>query len=131
MYESAIVIGALSLATTLASGQSETCATFDDCQKALHANPKSSAAHYRIGDLFFQQRNLVSAVNSFRAALNGDLQPKWTEVWSHVQLGKIFDITNQRDRALNEYRQAQQTSDNTRGALDEAAKYIEVPYDGK
>jgi len=28
------------------------------------------------------------------------------EVWSHIQLGKIFDITGQRERAVNEYRQA-------------------------
>ena len=125
------VIGALCLATALAFGQSETCDTIDDCKKAIKANPNSSAAHYRIAGIYFEQRNLQAAANSFRAALNGDLQPKWTEVWSHVQLGKIFDITKQRDRALNEYRLARQTNDNTRGALDEAAKYIEAPYDGK
>jgi len=41
-------------------------------------------------------------------------------------LGKIFDATNQRERALNEYRRALRTLDNTRGALDEARKYIET-----
>ena len=46
----------------------------------------------------------------------------WTEVWSHLQLGKIFDITGQRERASNEYRQAIQTQDNTQGALEEARK---------
>jgi len=43
-------------------------------------------------------------------------------------LGKIFDITGQRSRAVNEYRQAIQTGDNTQGALDEARKYLEQPY---
>ena len=56
--------------------------------------------------------------------LNGDLDPKWTEVWAHINLGKIFDITDQRDRAVNEYRQALRTKDNTQGALEEAGKYI-------
>jgi hypothetical protein len=42
-------------------------------------------------------------------------------------MGKIYDLTGQRERALNEYRQALRTKDNTRGALDEAAKYIEAP----
>ena len=46
--------------------------------------------------------------------------PKWTEVWAHIYLGKIFDISDQRDRALNEYRQALRTKDNTQGALEEA-----------
>ncbi|HKE32653.1 MAG TPA: hypothetical protein VKD65_13070, partial [Candidatus Angelobacter sp.] len=50
------------------------------------------------------------------------------EVWSHIGLGKIFDITGQRDRAVNEYRQALQTQDNTQGALDEARRYLESPY---
>lgn len=125
------VIGALCLATAVAFGQTETCNTVDDCKKAIAANPRSSAAHYRIADIYFEERKLLAAANSFREALNGDLQPKWIEVWSHVQLGKIFDITNQRDRAINEYRQAQRTNDNTRGALDEAAKYLESPYTGK
>jgi len=40
--------------------------------------------------------------------LNGDGEPRWTEVWSHIQLGKIFDVTGQRERATNEYRQALQ-----------------------
>jgi len=63
-----------------------------------------------------------------RASLAGDLQPKWVEVWSHLLLGKIFDSTGQRDRALNEYQRALQTSDNTQGALDQANKYIQKPY---
>jgi tetratricopeptide (TPR) repeat protein len=124
------VIGALCFATALAFGQNETCDTLNDCQKALQANKKSSAAHYGAADIFLRQKNLQSAANEFREALNGDLQPKWTEVWSHVQLGKIFDLTKQRDRAINQYRLAQQTNDNTRGALDEAAKYLETPYNG-
>jgi hypothetical protein len=47
---------------------------------------------------------------------------------AHINLGKIFDITDQRYRALNEYRLALRTKDNTRGALDEAKKYTEAPY---
>jgi len=53
-----------------------------------------------------------------------DLDPKWTEVWSHINLGMIYDITDQRERAVNEYKLAQRTKDNTQGALEEAQKYI-------
>jgi len=49
-------------------------------------------------------------------------------VWSHLSLGKIFDLTGQRDRALNEYQRALQTNDNTQGALDEANVYTQKPY---
>ena len=54
--------------------------------------------------------------------------PRWTEVWSHIQLGMIFDLTGQRERATNEYRQALQTNDNTQNALDTARKYLQKPY---
>ena len=97
-------------------------------QKALDINRNSSLAHYRIADVFYLQRNYQAAANSYRDSLNGDGDPRWTEVWSHVQLGKIFDITGQRERAVNEYRQALQTQDNTQGAMDEARKYIDKPF---
>ena len=97
-------------------------------QKALDVNRNSSLAHYRIAEVFFLQGNYQSAANEFRESLNGDQEPKWTEVWSHINLGKVFDITGQRERAVNEYQQAIRTKDNTQGALDEANKYLQSPY---
>lgn len=81
-----------------------------------------------MAEVFFLQHNYQSAANEFREASQGDLQPKWVEVWSHIYLGKIFDITGQRERAVNEYTQAQRTRDNTQGAQDEVAKYLRQPY---
>jgi tetratricopeptide (TPR) repeat protein len=94
----------------------------------LEINKNSSIAHYRLGDIYFKLRNYNAAMEEFRRALDGDLDPKWTEVWSHVTLGMIFDVTGQRDRALNEYQRALQTNDNTQGALDKANEYIKKPY---
>jgi tetratricopeptide (TPR) repeat protein len=97
-------------------------------QKALQANPQSSLASYRIAEVFFNQHNFQASINAYRDCLRGDDDPKWTEVWSHIQIGKIFDATGQRDRAITEYRQAVQTNDNTAGALNEARHYLQVPY---
>ena len=97
--------------------------------KALDLNKNSSLAHYRIAEIFFLQRNYQSSANAYREAVNGDGDPRWTEVWSRIQLGKIFDITGQRERAVNEYRQALQTNDNTFGALEEARKYLQKAYE--
>jgi aminopeptidase N len=97
--------------------------------KALDMNKNSSLAHYRIAEVFFLQRNYQSSANAYRSAINGDGEPRWTEVWSRIQLGKIFDITGQRERAVNEYRQAVQTNDNTFGALEEARKYLQKAYE--
>jgi tetratricopeptide (TPR) repeat protein len=98
-------------------------------QKALDVVKTSSLAHYRVGELFFLQQNWQPAANEFREALQGDLQPKWTEVWSHINLGKIFDVSDQRDRAVNEYRLAMRTKDDTQGALEEAGKYINQKFE--
>jgi len=97
-------------------------------QKALDSNRGSSLANYRLAEIFMMQKNYQSAANSFRDALRGDNDPKWTEVWSHVNLGKIFDLTGQRERAVNEYRQAIQTNDNTQGAINEARDLMQHPY---
>ena len=108
--------------------EGDTTGALAEYQKALTANPNSSLASYRIGEVLFNQRNYQAAANAYRDALRGDDEPKWTEVWSHIALGKIFDVTGQRDRAVNEYRQAVQTNDNTQGAVNEARKYLEGPY---
>jgi len=100
-------------------------------QKAIEVNHGSSLAHYRVAEVFFLQNNYQSAANEYREAINGDAEPKWTEVWAHIKLGNIFDISGQRDRAVNEYNKAIRTKDDTQGAQEEAAKYLKAPYEKK
>jgi tetratricopeptide (TPR) repeat protein len=109
--------------------QGDLAAALTEFNKALDLNKNSSLAHYRVAEIFFFQRNYQAAANSYRSALNGDGEPRWTEVWCHIQLGKIFDVTGQRERAINEYRQAVQTNDNTFGALEEGRKYLQKAYE--
>ena len=109
--------------------QGDLTAALGEYQKALDANKTSSLAAYRIGEVFFMQHNYQSAANSFRDSLRGDGDPRWTEVWSHIELGRIFDVTGQRDRAVNEYRLAVQTNDNTQGAVNEARALMQKPYE--
>ena len=109
--------------------QGDLAGALAEFKKSLDVNQNSSLAHYRVAEVFFLQKNYQAAANAYRESLNGDGDPKWTEVWSHIQLGKIFDVTGQRERATNEYRQAIQTNDNTQGALDEARRYLQKAYE--
>jgi tetratricopeptide (TPR) repeat protein len=109
--------------------QGDLTGALSEFNKALDINKNSSLAHYRIAEVFFLQHNYQASANAYRDSLNGDGEPRWTEVWSHIQLGKIFDITGQRERATAEYRQAIQTNDNTQGALDEARRYLQKAYE--
>ncbi len=97
-------------------------------QKALETNRTSSLANYRIGEVYLLEGQYQDAANKFRAAIDGDLTPKWTEVWSHINLGNVYDISGQRDRAVNEYNLALRTKDNTANAIDKASSYIKAPY---
>ena len=109
--------------------QGDFAGALSEFNKALEVNKNSSLAHYRVAEVFFMQKNYQASANAYRDSLNGDGDPRWTEVWCHIQLGKIFDMTGQRERATNEYRQALQTNDNTQGALDEARKYLQKPFE--
>ena len=99
-------------------------------QRALEVQKNNSLANFRIGEAFFYQKNYQAAANAFREAIDGDLDPsyKWVEVWSHIYIGKIFDISGQRERAVNEYSRAKQTNDDTGGAQAEADRYLGKPY---
>jgi tetratricopeptide (TPR) repeat protein len=123
-----LAVALLFVATEFA--QSDGCDSLDACRQILQANPRASMAHYRMGEILFREKNLQGAAIEFRRAVDGDLQPRWIEVWSHVNMGKIFDISSQRDRAVNEYVEAQRTRDNTRGAQEEVTKYLKTPYKG-
>ena len=109
--------------------QGDLSAALNEFNKALDLNKNSSLAHYRIAEVFFLQRNYQSSANAYRASIDGDGDPRWTEVWSRLQLGKIFDVTGQRERAIGQYKQALQTNDNTFNALEEARKYLQKAYE--
>jgi aminopeptidase N len=99
-------------------------------QKALAIQPNRPLANFRMGEAFFYQKNYQAAANSFREALQTVPEPgeKWTEVWSHIYLGKIFDLLAQRERAVNEYSKAKQTNDDTGGAQQVAEGYLKKAY---
>ncbi|MGB8472911.1 MAG: M1 family aminopeptidase [Candidatus Acidiferrum sp.] len=99
-------------------------------QRALSIQPGRPLANFRMGEAFFYQKNYQAAANSFREALQGVPEPseKWTEVWGHIYLGKIFDLLGQRARAVNEYSKAKQTNDDTGGAQGQAEALLKKPY---
>jgi Peptidase family M1 domain len=99
-------------------------------QRALEQDKANALADFRMGEAFFYQRNYAAAAQSFRDALDGatDLTTKWTEVWAHIYLGRIYDIQGDRTRAVNEYSKARQTGDDTGGAQAEAEKSLKKAY---
>jgi peptidase M1-like protein len=99
-------------------------------QRALELDRTNALADFRMGEAFFYQRNYAASAQSFRDTLDGntDSTTRWTEVWSHIYLGRIYDIQGDRTRAVNEYSKAKQTADDTGGAQAEAEKSLKKAY---
>ena len=99
-------------------------------QRALSIQPSRPLANFRMGEAFFYQKNYQAAANAFRDALQTvpEASEKWTDVWSHIYLGKIFDLLGQRARAVNEYSKAKQTNDDTGGAQQVAEQFLKKAY---
>jgi len=99
-------------------------------QRALSIQPGRPLANFRMGEAFFYQKNYQAAANAFRESLQAVPEPseKWSEVWGHIYLGKIFDLLGQRERAVNEYSKAKQTNDDTGGAQLEAERWLKKAY---
>src|SRR5437588_218484 len=99
-------------------------------QRALSIQPNRPLANFRMGEAFFYQKNYQAAANAFRDSLQTvpEASEKWTEVWSHLYLGKIFDLLGQRARAVNEYSKAKQTNDDTGGAQQVAEQLLKKAY---
>lgn len=100
-----------------------------DYRNELKSLPHSSLAHYCVAELLLQQGDYQASVNAFRDALHGDGDPEWTRVWSYIQIGKIFDITGQRNRAIAQYQLAIQTNDDNDGAVEEARELSDYPFE--
>ncbi len=97
-------------------------------EKAREADPRNSLAAYRLGEVMFLQHSFTNAANAFRDTLNGDLKPDWVETWTHIYMGKIYDILNQRERATAEYQKAINSKVDYNGAQAEAQKYLKEPF---
>ncbi|HKN73567.1 MAG TPA: M1 family aminopeptidase [Candidatus Acidoferrum sp.] len=105
-------------------------AAIQQYQRALSIQPGRPLANFRMGEAFFYQKNYQAAANSFRESLQAVPEPseKWTECWSNIYLGKVFDLLGQRERAVNQYSKAKQTNDNTGGCQGESERYLKKPF---
>ena len=101
-------------------------------EAALKLDRSNSWIYYHLGLLFLEQRNYDLAIDNFKAALSGNINPAWLQVWSNIKMGNAYDAKGDRTRA---YRDVQTSSrpigDNYDNAQDAVRKYQATPYDPK
>ena len=100
-------------------------------EAALKLDRSNSWVYYHLGLLFLDQRNYDVAIDNFKAALSGNLNPSWLAVWSNIKMGNAYDAKGDRVRATGAYKRAQQMGDDYDKAQDAVKRYQATPYDPK
>jgi aminopeptidase N len=98
-------------------------------EAALKLDRSNSWIYYHLGLLFLEQRNYDLAIDNFKAALSGNLNPVWLEVWSNIKMGNAYDAKGDRVRAVAAYKRAETNGDNYDNAQDSVKRYMANPYD--
>ena len=73
------------------------------CASSQTPTAADGLGHFFAAQPFLEQRDYQSAANELRKALLGPALSSGLTVWAHTELGAIFDVTGQSDRALGEY----------------------------
>lgn len=100
-------------------------------EAALKLDRSNSWIYYHLGLLFLEQRNYDLAIDNFKAALGGNINPAWLQVWSNIKMGNAYDAKGDRTRAIAMYKRAEALSDNYDNAQDAIKKYQATPFDPK
>jgi aminopeptidase N len=100
-------------------------------EAALKLDRSNSWIYYHLGLLFLEQRNYDLAIDNFKAALGGNINPQWLQVWANIKMGNAYDAKGDRTRAIAMYKRAQTLGDNYDNAQDLVRKYQATPYDPK
>jgi hypothetical protein len=78
-----------------------------DIASQVLADPKGdhAQAHYVLARVSLMQRQPGAAIDDFQAVLDTSKDPR-TLAWSHIYLGRLYDIMPDRQKAVTEYQAA-------------------------
>ena len=93
------------------------------------ADPKGdhAQAHYIIARVDLMQRQPEEALVNFEATLKLSKDPR-TLAWSHIYLGRLYDVQSERDKALDEYRAALTVRDSRPDTKAAAEQGLKQPF---
>jgi tetratricopeptide (TPR) repeat protein len=115
LAETRLIKGDLDGATALAK-------TALDDPKADHAQ-----AHYLLARVNLMQRQPAAAIDDFHRTLTSSKDPR-TLAWSHIYLGRLYDVVPDRQKALAEYKAALTVRDSQPDTKLAAEKGLKEPF---
>jgi tetratricopeptide (TPR) repeat protein len=84
-------------------------------------------ANFILARVAIMHRDVPSAEHSFEETIRLSKDPRML-AWSHIYLGRIYDIQDQREQAVNEYRAALTVRDGQADTRLAAEKGLKQPY---
>ncbi len=98
-------------------------------QQALREDPSGNAgrAFFVLAQVAALSKNTSGAIEYFQRTLQVAREPRLI-AWSHIYLGRIFDINSDRQAALQHYRAALAAGDTSAVARTAAERGLEQPY---
>jgi len=97
--------------------------------KAALADPNSdqAQAHYLMARLDLMKRQPDTAISDFQATLQSSKDPR-TLAWSHIYLGRLYDVLPDRQKAVAEYQAALTVRDSQPDTKAAAEAGLKQPF---
>jgi tetratricopeptide (TPR) repeat protein len=84
-------------------------------------------AHYVLARVNLMQREPGAAIGDFEATLSSSKDPRML-AWSHIYLGRLYDVNAERQKALTEYQAALTVRDGQPDTKAAAEKGLKEPF---
>ncbi|HUZ96129.1 MAG TPA: hypothetical protein VMU57_14580 [Edaphobacter sp.] len=84
-------------------------------------------AHYLLARVDLMQRQPGAAIGDFQETLKSSKDPR-TLAWSHIYLGRLYDVMPDREKALAEYHAALAVRDSQPDTKDAAESGLKQPF---
>ena len=97
-------------------------------QESLQAKEDAARAYFVLASIATFSGDMQGAQADFQKALDAGNDPR-VVAWSHIYLGRIFDLQGERDSALAQYNAALATSDAPSEAQTAAQRGLQQPYE--
>jgi hypothetical protein len=97
--------------------------------KTALADPKGdhAQAHYVMARIDLMQRQPGAAIGDFEETLKSSTDPR-TLAWSHIYLGRLYDVVPDREKAIVEYKAALTVRDSQPDTKAAAEKGLKEPF---
>ena len=96
-------------------------------QESLDANEDPARAYFVLAKVASLNGEMITAQADFQKAAESAKDPH-VLAWSHIYLGRILDIEEERDSAVAQYKAALATSDVPEDARTAAERGLQAPY---